>query len=111
MANPNPTKIVNFTDNPKPPAAGKGRPKGARNKTTLFLKDAIIRAAELSGEDKTGQDGLIGYCRMLAENEPKAFAALLGKVLPIQVHATGGEDDEGNQLPMRVEVVIVDPKA
>jgi len=74
----------------KPPAAGKGRVKGTPNKTTALLKDAIIRAAEAAGEDKSGKDGLIGYCTFLAKEEPKAFAQLLGKVLPMQVTGEDG---------------------
>lgn len=69
----------------KPPAAGKGRVKGTPNKTTALLKDAIIRAAEAAGEDKQGKGGLVGYCTYLATEEPKAFAQLLGKVLPMQI--------------------------
>lgn len=82
----------------KPPAAGKGRVKGTPNKTTALLKDAIIRAAEASGEDKNGKHGLVGYCTFLAKEEPKAFAQLLGKVLPMQVV---GEGDG----PLKIEVV------
>lgn len=82
----------------KPPAAGKGRVKGTPNKTTALLKDAIIKAAEASGEDKTGKGGLVGYCTFLAKEEPKAFAQLLGKVLPMQIT---GEGDG----PIKVEVV------
>ena len=74
----------------KPPAAGRGRVKGTPNKTTALLKDAIIRAAEAAGEDKNGKDGLIGYCTFLAKEEPKAFAQLLGKVLPMQISGEGG---------------------
>lgn len=75
-----------------------GRVKGTPNKTTALLKDAIIKAAEASGEDKQGKDGLVGYCTFLAKEEPKAFAQLLGKVLPMQI--TG----EGDGL-LKIEVV------
>ena len=72
-----------------PPAAGKGRPKGSRNKTTKLLKDAILKAADDVGEDTSGKDGLVGYCRFLAKAEPKAFATLMGKVLPTQLTGEG----------------------
>lgn len=65
----------------KPPAAGKGRPKGAVNKTTALLKDAILQAAEEAG----GKDGLVGYLKVQAMANPGPFMALLGKVLPTQV--------------------------
>lgn len=72
------------------PPRSPGRPKGSQNKTTALLKDAILRAAELTGEDKEGKDGLIGYCKFLAKDEPKAFAQLIGKVLPMQVTGEDG---------------------
>lgn len=67
-----------------------GRKKGVPNKTTALLKDAIIRAAEAVGEDMQGKGKLTGYCKFLAKNEPKAFAGLLGRVLPMQVTGEGG---------------------
>jgi hypothetical protein len=70
-----------------------GRPKGTPNKTTALLKDAIIKAAEAQGDG--GNGGLIGYCTFLARDEPKAFAQLLGKVLPLQVT---GADDKAIQI-------------
>ncbi|WP_338112061.1 hypothetical protein [Rhizobium changzhiense] len=72
--------------------------KGTPNKTTALLKDAIIKAAEATGSDKAGKDGLVGYCTFLAKDEPKAFAQLLGKVLPMQIT---GEDGGG----LKIEVV------
>lgn len=69
--------------------AGKGRPKGSLNKNTALLKEAVLKAAELEGQDGAGKDGLTGYCRRLARDEPKAFAGLLGKILPTQVEGTG----------------------
>lgn len=66
-----------------------GRKKGTPNKTTALLKDAIIMAAEQTGQDKNGKDGLVGYCKFLATEEPKAFASLMGRVLPTQIEGTG----------------------
>ncbi len=54
---------------------GKGRKRGVPNKTTKLLKDAILKAAEATGEDQKGKDGLVGYCTYLAKDEPKAEAA------------------------------------
>lgn len=78
-----------------------GRPKGTPNRTTRLLKDAIMQAAEASGEDMRGKNGLIGYCTRLANEEPRAFAQLLGKVLPMQV--TG--EDGGPIRVTRIELV------
>lgn len=69
---------------------GPGRPKGSPNKTTALLKEAIIKAAEEVGEDGQGKGDLTGYLRFLAKGEPKAFAGLLGKVLPMQVTGEDG---------------------
>ena len=82
-----------------------GRAKGTPNKTTAVLKEAIILAAEQIGEDTRGKDGLVGYLRMVAVEDVKAFSVLLGKVLPIQVAGEGGG-------PIGIEIikrVIVDP--
>lgn len=67
-----------------------GRQKGSLNKTTGLLKDAILKAAEDSGEDGSGKDGLVGYLRLVARSDIKAFASLLGRVLPLQVTGEGG---------------------
>lgn len=88
------------------PPRSPGRPKGSPNRTTALLKDAIIKAAESVGEDKAGKGKLIGYCKFLAKDEPKAFAQLLGKVLPLQVG--GLDDEEGN--PTAIQITLVDPK-
>jgi hypothetical protein len=72
-----------------PPNAGKGRKKGAVNKTTAVLKDAILEAAKAVGHDGKGRGGLVGYLRRVASTDVKAFSSLLGKVLPMQV--TGGD--------------------
>lgn len=69
----------------KPPAAGKGRPKGALNKTTALLKDAIVQAAT-----NAGNGDLVAYLQAQAIASPGPFLSLLGKVLPMQVTGEGG---------------------
>lgn len=64
---------------------GPGRPAGVPNKTTQLLKDAILLAATEVGQDGKGKGGLTGYLRMVAKEDVKAFAGLLGRVLPMQV--------------------------
>lgn len=63
-----------------------GRPKGVPNKSTQILKDAILKAAEEAG----GKEGLVGYLKLQALENPGPFLALLGKVLPMQVTGEGG---------------------
>lgn len=85
-----------------------GKPVGAVTKNTRLLKDAIMAAAEIAGDRLRARDliaikkalksdepaelvdaaGLTRYLVHLAEAEPRAFATLMGKVLPMQI---GGE--------------------
>lgn len=62
--------------------AGKGRPKGSSNKATAALKDMILKALDEAG----GVDYLIKQ----ADEQPKAFMALLGRVLPMQIAGENG---------------------
>lgn len=78
-----------------------GRAKGTPNKTTGALKEAILLAAEQTGYDGAGKHGLVGYLRLVARTDLKAFAGLLGKVLPMQV--TG--EDGGPINVTRIEIV------
>ena len=70
---------------------GPGRPKGVQNKTTTILKDAIIQAATEAG----GKDGMVGYLKLVAAENPAAFSTLLGKVLPMQINHA---DAEGGKI-------------
>jgi hypothetical protein len=51
-----------------------GRPKGSRNAVTMTIKDGI--------EEAYHQLGGIAWLVELGRTEPKAFAALLAKLLP-----------------------------
>jgi len=96
------TKIV--TDSAKrPPAAGMGRPKGALNKTTTLLKDAILLAAQRAGGGD--EDGIANYLETQARENPGPFLSLLGKVLPMTVSG-----DPNNPIVAEVRVTIVDPR-
>src|SRR6516164_2482006 len=78
---------------PPPDPHGHSR-KGVPNKTTRILKEAILLAAEQVGEkDRGGKDGLTGYLRYLAREEPRAFSNLLQRVLPLQVNARVAVED------------------
>lgn len=90
-------------DRPSLDRSKTGRAKGTPNKTTKLLKDAILRAAEIAGEDGKGKGKLVGYCTFLARKEPKAFAQLLGKVLPTQL--TGAD---GGPIPVTFRTVYED---
>ena len=70
----------------KPPAAGKGRPKGSPNKVTAAIKDMIVQAL-----DEAHEDGGVAYLKDQASKNPTAFLGLVGKVLPLQVTGENGE--------------------
>lgn len=70
---------------PGPAKPGPGRPKGVPNKTTALLKDAILQAANEAG----GREGLAGYLKQQARDNPGPFMGLLGKVLPMQIQHEG----------------------
>lgn len=80
----------------RPPAAGKGRPKGAPNKVTKELKDMILGALDQSG----GVDYLVERA-----NDPRtaaAFLGLVGKVLPMTIAG-----DAKNPLAMVAKIELV----
>jgi hypothetical protein len=66
--------------------AGKGRPKGVPNKTTLIAKDAIAKAAEQLG----GVDRLVAWAKEDEANERAFWATIYPKLLPLQVTGEGG---------------------
>jgi hypothetical protein len=84
---------------PRPPNTGRAR--GTRNRTTTLLKDAILTAATLVGQDGKGRDGLVGYLKMLAVRERAVYARLLEKVLPMQVSV----EDKSRPLYSAAEAV------
>jgi hypothetical protein len=81
---------------------GKGRKKGVPNKTTVALKEAILRAG-----DQAHPLGLIGYLRAQATESPTAFMALLGKVLPLTI---AGDKDNPLKAVTKIEVEFVRPQ-
>lgn len=64
-----------------PPKKGHGRPKGAQNKSTQQLVDAIMHSFSSIGASK--------YLQQQAYENPVAYMGLLGKVLPKQVNIKG----------------------
>jgi len=85
------------------PNGGKGRPKGAKNKTTTLLKDAILMAAE-AYED----GGLVGYLTFQSTANPTAYLTLLGKVMPTQVT---GEDGDAIKQSLTILTGVPRPNA
>lgn len=80
-----------------PRPAGAGRRPGQLNRFTTVLKVAILNAGERAGFPKIkgkkiqpGPGGLESYLVWLALYEPKSYATLLGRVLPMQITGDGG---------------------
>jgi len=69
-----------------PPAAGKGRKPGCKNKIPTELKKMILGALENAGGE--------AYLEEQAHKNPVAFLALIGKILPGQLHHSGEIKDK-----------------
>ena len=67
-----------------------GRARGTPNRVSRLVREAIVEAAALVGEDGEGAEGLVGYLKLLAVTEPRAYASLLGRVLPYQITVDDG---------------------
>ena len=57
--------------------AGKGRPKGIPNKSTAAIKEMLLASLDQAG----GQQ----YFLRQAEENPNAYMALIGKIIPAEV--------------------------
>ena len=80
------TKVVAVSGK-KPPAAGKGRPKGALNKTTQEAKTVIaLVAAGLGGADR-----MLVWAKKDPRNEATFWTAIYPKLLPLTVANADGE--------------------
>lgn len=83
---------------------GAGRQPGTPNKVTRTVKDWLLAATEKSGLDGKGKDGAIGYLVWLSRQEPVAYAALLGRVIPMQIQASvSGNVEHGGTVTLTVE--------
>ncbi|TNE54814.1 MAG: hypothetical protein EP341_05630 [Sphingomonadales bacterium] len=76
--------------------AGKGRPKGSRNKTTLAAKHAIAKAAE----DLGGAERLVAWAQEDPANERVFWGTIYPKLLPLDV--TSG----GDKITMPTEIIL-----
>lgn len=67
---------------PKPPNAGKGRPKGVPNKSTAAVKGALTEAFEKLG----GVEALVAW----GTGNPTDFYKLWAKMMPTEVTGADG---------------------
>jgi hypothetical protein len=82
MSAPTSNKVVKN----KPPAAGMGRPKGAINKTTANMKEAIT-AVYADLQKSTGKDH--GHFLEWATSNPTDFYKIAAKLIPLDVNHGG----------------------
>lgn len=82
--------------------AGKGRPKGSLNKTTIIAKDAIATAADALG----GPTRLVAWCKEDEKNEAAFWTTIYPKLLPLQLTGEGG-----GAIIHEVRRILVDPQA
>ena len=81
-----------------------GRPKGAANKTTRSVKEAIALAADRLG----GVDRLVAWCQEDPKNEHSFWSSVYPKLLPLQL---AGDEDNPIQAKLIVEFVKPDAGA
>jgi hypothetical protein len=78
-----------------------GRQKGTPNQITRELKEALFLAAEKSKHSKG--EGLVGYLTYLANERQETYAALLGRMIPLQARI-GGDLDVSHIIKAKPEV-------
>ena len=71
---------------------GTGRPKGATNRITASVKEAIMAAFD------DPRVGGVEYLVRMANAEPKAFMTLLGKIIPTTLQATVRDETDGQKV-------------
>ena len=75
--------------------SGSGRRPGSRNMTSLKLREMVFRALHEQ------EGGAVEYLKRQAQEEPKAFLTMIGKLLPTQIT---GEDGQPVKIT-RIELV------
>lgn len=85
-----------MVDNISKQGSGPGRPKGASNKITRDIKEAVARAFEKVGAED--------YLVKVAREDPKTFCSLLGRVIPLQISGD-------SESPLTIQIVTGVPRA
>ena len=73
--------------------AGKGRKKGSVNKITATVKDAIAVALACPVEGEEGKDGSVEFFKRLKQDDPRTFANIAAKLIPVQVEVDATIDN------------------
>ena len=78
--------------------AGRGRPRGSRNRTTAAAKAIIEDAVDRLG----GADRLLEWAKESPDNERVFWSSIFPKLLPLQVT---GKDEGSLQVSSRVVIL------
>ncbi len=76
MARGNPQNLTN---------AGKGRPKGSKNKHGVLAKEAIAIAFDQLG----GMEGLVAWAQADDDNLKVFYSSIWPKIIPVQTEVSG----------------------
>ena len=79
--------------------AGKGRRKGSKNKRPRVVQEQVLQALNYAGG--------VEYLKRQAEENPRAFLALLGKLIPRRIE---GDDEKPQRVITTIKHVIVNPR-
>lgn len=94
------SKVVMTTANRRPPNAGKGRPKGVPNKTTVAVKEALHAVFQ----DIGGVERMATWAR----EEPGEFYKLYAKMIPAEVK-TELTGKDGGPIDSSITIRLVAP--
>ena len=83
------------------PNGGKGRPKGALNKTTLAAKEAIALAADRLG----GAERLVEWVKEEPSNERVFWGTIYPKLLPLQVNGAGENGEHLHDAVININLI------
>lgn len=66
-----------------------------------WLRELVVMAGELAGEDGNGKDGMLGYLTRIARQKPELYVPLLAKVIP---HIVQSPDQPEKEYRTREEI-------
>lgn len=97
------TKIEKFTDKPKPPNAGKGRPAGVPNKVTGAFRETVNRVLSDNAENVSQ------WLSQVAAEDPAKALDLITKLAEYAVPKLSRQDVQAQVTdttgPSRIEIV------
>ncbi len=84
--------------NRKPPNGGKGRPKGAKNKTSLAAKEAIALVFDKLG----GAPALHTWASLSDDNTKVFYTAIWPKIIALSIEGQGEGGEHIHEIIFRI---------